>query len=99
MDEDTDRKSFISRIGTFFVLISILILILFIASDMGDTTYFRYFFLGAVLLLAGFFLKRKTAQAPKPGKRFEGLPRIQQKSREAQAQKEAARNDGKKKNK
>jgi hypothetical protein len=97
MDEDSERKSFISRIGTFFLLVSVLILILFVASDMGNTTYFRYFFIGALLLFTGFILKRASSQPSKPGKRFEGIRKIQQKNRDAKAQKEAARNDPKKK--
>jgi hypothetical protein len=97
MDEQSDRKAFISRIGTFFLLMGLLIVVLFIASDIGDVTYFSYFFIGACLLTAGFVLKRMAAPPPASGKRFEGIRTWQQKRREAKAKKEAAKKDPKKK--
>jgi len=97
MDEEGDRKAFISRIGTFFLLLGAIVMILFIASDMGDVTYFSYFFIGAILISAGFIMKRMTAPPPAPNKRFEGLRKMQQKNREAKAKKEAAKKDPKKK--
>jgi hypothetical protein len=97
MGEEGDRKAFISRIGTFFILLGVLVVILFIASDLGDTTYFRYFFIGVFLLTAGFILKRMAAPPQPPSKRFEGIRKIQQKRREAKITKEATKNDPKKK--
>ena len=97
MDQEGDRKAFISRIGTFFVLLGVLVVILFIASDLGDVTYFRYFFIGVFLLSAGFILKRMTAPPAPASKRFEGLRKFQQKRREAKITKEAAKKDPKKK--
>jgi len=91
MDEDGDRKAFISRIGTFFLILGLLIIILFVASDVGDTTYFSYFFIGIILLAAGFILKRMAVPPPPSNKRFEGIRKLQQKSREAKAKKEAAK--------
>ena len=95
--EEGDRKAFISRIGTFFVITGLLVVILFIASDLGDVTYFRYFFIGVILLSIGFILKRMTASAPAPGKRFEGIRTWQKKRREVKAKKETPKNDPKKK--
>jgi hypothetical protein len=98
MDEDNgERKAFISRIGTLLLLMGVLVVILFIASDLGDQTYFRYFFIGVVLIAAGFIFKRMAASAPSPGKRFEGIRKIQQQRREAKAKKQAAKKDSKKK--
>lgn len=91
MDEDGDRKAFISRIGTFFLLLGALVVILFIASDMGEQTYFRYFFIGAIFLISGMILKRMAAPAPSESKRFEALRKMQQNRREAKAKKEAAK--------
>ena len=98
MDEEGDRKAFISRIGTFFLILGLMVLILFVASDIGDKTYFSYFFIGVILLSIGFILKRMSAPPPPPSKRFEGIRKMQQKNREAKANKEAAKKDpGKKK--
>ena len=97
MDEDSERKAFISRIGTFFLLLGVLVVILFIASDMGEETYFRYFFIGAVLLVAGLILKRMAAPPPTVSKRFEWIRKSRQKQREAKIKKETPKNDQNKK--
>jgi len=96
MDEEDDRKAFISRIGTFFLLVGVLVIILFVASDLGDQTYFRYFFLGGILLLIGLVFKRMGASPPAPSKRFEKIRKLQQKKREAEEKKETQKNDPKK---
>lgn len=95
MDND-ERSLLISRIGTFFILLGLLLIILFIASDIGSTTYFSYFFIGAALLVIGWIFKRSTAHPAPPSGRFEGLRKIRQKSREAKAKKETAKKDKKK---
>ena len=89
---EEDRNAFISRIGTFFILLGVLGIILFIASDMGDSTTFGYFFVAIMLLAAGWVFKRMTAQPPAANKRFEGIRKLQQNQREAKAKKEAAKN-------
>jgi hypothetical protein len=86
-----DRNAFLSRVGTFFLLIGGLLLILFIASDIGTTTYFRYFFLGAIATLVGVFFKRISHVPGKPSNRFEGIRKWQQKRREAAKKREEAR--------
>ena len=89
MDEG-ERKEFIARIGTFFLLIGIGMMWLFIMSDMGENaTNFIYFFASVITLVLGWYFKRITASPPKPDNRFEGLRKLQQKRREAQAKKNA----------
>jgi hypothetical protein len=97
MDEEGDRKALIARIGTFFLVIGMLGLILFIASDLGDTAYFQYFVIGIILLSAGLIFKRASAPPPAPSKRFEGIRKWQQIRRENKAKKEATKIDPKKK--
>jgi hypothetical protein len=91
MDEEDDRKAFISRIGTFFLIMGLLVVILFIASDLGNVTYFRYFFIGIILLSAGLILKRLSAPPPSPSKRFEGIRIWQQKRRDTKAKKRSSK--------
>ena len=84
--------SIIARVGTFFLLMGTFFTILFVASDMGDTTNFGYFFLGLLGLVVGWALKRRVAKSlPKPTSRFAGLRKIIQKSREAKAKREEAK--------
>lgn len=90
MDEG-ERKELISRIGTFFLLIGIASMLLFVVSDMGKSTNFIYFFVSIIILVLGWNFKRITASAPKSGSRFEALRRIAQKQREAKQKKEAAK--------
>jgi hypothetical protein len=94
---EEDRDNFISRIGTFFLLLGIVVVILFIASDIGQETYYSYFFIGVILLAIGIYLKRISAPPAVQGKRFEGIRNLRQKSREATAKKEAEKNDKNKK--
>jgi predicted membrane channel-forming protein YqfA (hemolysin III family) len=95
--DDEERKGFISRIGTFFLLLGLAVVILFIASDIGQQTAFSYFFIGIILFSIGFVFKRMSAPSPKPSNRFEGIRRLQQQRREAKAKKEAQKKDAKKK--
>ena len=87
MDDDGDRKAFLSRIGTFFVLLGLGLLVLFIASDIGVETFFRYFFLGLLMLGIGFLFKRAGAVPRPPSTRFESLRRMRQKQIESKTKK------------
>jgi hypothetical protein len=127
-------------VGTFFLLLGALLVILFIASDIsrvdqgrianstqtyivqgvqalqtrdagaalalqkGQPTptlalpasvsssplnYLSFFCLGTLILILGFFMRRKFAPPPSGSKRFEGIRKMQQKRREAKAKQEA----------
>ena len=141
-----DRKVFLSKIGTFFIVISLFSIIIFIASDVsrndpghhaGNTQtyivaavqaiqtrdigstqaavdrvatptlvpvqnleganeilpYFPAFCLGSVGLVIGWVFRRMGAPPAKPGTRFEGIRKMQQKQREAKAKKEAEKKE------
>ncbi len=81
-ENDDTRGSFINRIGTFFILLGILIIILFIASDMGSETYFSYFYVGGILLIIGFILKRTSPPPPSANARFEMIRNFKKRRRE-----------------
>ncbi|MEI6291011.1 MAG: hypothetical protein WCP19_11320 [Chloroflexota bacterium] len=76
MDEETDSNSFISKIGTFLLLVGGIVIVLFIASDIGDQTYFRLFFIGIILLTAGFMLKKKSPRPQEDSNRFVFIRRL-----------------------
>ena len=88
-ENDSERNSFISRIGTFFLLLGVLVLVIFIASDVGQETYFGFFFIAAILFVVGIIFKRMSAEPPPPSKRFEGIRKIQKQRIEAKAKKQA----------
>jgi hypothetical protein len=86
-----DRNAFISRVGTFFLLVGVLLMVIFVASDLGKEVQFRYFFMGVIGLLFGFYFKRISAVPNPPSKRFEGLRKARQKQREARQKREDAK--------
>jgi hypothetical protein len=65
-------QGFGGRIGTFFIVIGIFVILVFIASDFSKETAFPLFCTGAGLLGLGAFLRvRNTrAQETKPSSRF-----------------------------
>jgi hypothetical protein len=65
-----DNKEIIPRIGTFFLVMGIGFILLFVASDLAETVYFDLFFIGLFLTGFGIFLRRKADPPPSSG-RFE----------------------------
>lgn len=97
MDE-MERGAFIAKIGTFFFLLGLGLMTLFIFSDIGGMTNFSYFIFGTTGLIIGFFMRRAAARPAAPtSNRFEGLRKIRQKQQEtAKKREEAKKNKGKK---
>ncbi len=83
-----NRNALISRIGTFFIILGLLGIILFVASDMAERTTFSYFF-GALLSLGfGFALKRANPVPRPDSNRFEGVRKWQKKRQDAKSEKQ-----------
>jgi membrane protein implicated in regulation of membrane protease activity len=74
--EEGERKEFISRIGTFLILIGITAMWLFIISDMSSETDFTLFIISVVSLVLAWRFKRSTASAPKDAGRFGSLRKL-----------------------
>ncbi|MBT3336682.1 MAG: hypothetical protein HN855_16600 [Anaerolineae bacterium] len=64
-----DEKNIIPRIGTFFLVVGVGFIILFVVSDLAQTVYFDYLFIGLLFAGFGIFLRRK-ADPPPPSGRF-----------------------------
>jgi hypothetical protein len=92
MDEDK-RSDFISRIGTFFLLLGIGLMWLFVVSDLNKATNFFFFFVGIIVLVGAWYFKRISAPPRKDAGRFSLIRRILQKQREAKEKKEASKKD------
>jgi hypothetical protein len=92
-------KDFLARIGTFFFLIGIGLLLLFVASDASSDITAKstdYSWLcGSVILIALGFLFRRSAAPPEAADRFRTVHKIQER-REA-AKKEKAKSQQQKK--
>ena len=97
MNEESNRPSIISRLGTFLLLIGVLVVLIFIASDMADQTYFRLFFIGIILFGTGLILKKKAAPRQVQNNRFETVRRMRKNHLDAKASKEAEQKNRKRK--
>jgi tellurite resistance protein TehA-like permease len=67
------------RIGTFFLLVGFVLLVLFLASGFSQQPEFVYLLLALACLLAGFLFRRKV-QRPSSG-RFNIVRRALERSR------------------
>jgi hypothetical protein len=92
-------KDFLSRIGIFLYLVSIGLIVLFIASDASaELTGKRadYTLLcGSILLFMVGYLFRKTAPPPQAAERFRSIRRMKD-QRQAAKQEKAKNQQGKK---
>ena len=61
-----DRKEFVSRVGTFFVLVGVIMMIFFILSDAADTPSLVYFCWGTALFTFGFIFRARFKRPPGP---------------------------------
>jgi len=52
-----DRKEFIARVGTFFVLVGIGLMVFFILSESAQVPTLSYFCWGTILLTSGFIFR------------------------------------------
>jgi hypothetical protein len=65
-DQSSSRKEFVSRIGTFFVLIGIGMMVFFGLSDAASTPTMSYFCWGTILLTLGFIFQGQFKRPPGP---------------------------------
>ena len=66
-DQPSGRKEFIARIGTFFVLVGVGMMVFFILSEAAKVPTLSYFCWGTVLLTFGFIFRgqfKKPAGPP-----------------------------------
>ena len=75
-----DEKNIVPRIGTFFVVIGLGFVLLFVISDIAKTVYFDYLFLGLLLSGLGIYLRRNVEKPP-PSGRFTGWRKMRSKEK------------------
>lgn len=75
--EPSDPKEFIYRVGTFFLLVGIGMMIFFVMSDSANQAQLGYFCWGTVLLTIAFIFRAQYKKpAGPPSGRFSVLGRI-----------------------
>jgi membrane protein implicated in regulation of membrane protease activity len=77
---------FLTRLGTFFILLGVGILVLFVASSGAGAANFDYLFWAMVSVIVGFFLRRRR-EAPAGSERFSLLRRSRGGQREPKERK------------
>jgi hypothetical protein len=65
-----DPKGIIHRIGTFFLLVGIGLLVFFLLSEAANKTILDYFCWSVVLIVLGFIFRSRLKRTVKPSGRF-----------------------------
>jgi flagellar biosynthesis component FlhA len=76
-------NEFLIRIGAFFTLIGIGLIILFVATYLGNAPDFKYFFLGLISMFIGWRLSKRKAPPP-PSGRFAYIRKMRENSKKHQ---------------
>lgn len=75
------------RIGTFFLLVGIGLLVFFFMSDASGQVTFDYFCWGGILLILGFVFRGQFKRKATPSGRFSLVKRLMPKSKQDQVKK------------
>ncbi|MBK8781854.1 MAG: hypothetical protein IPO22_08585 [Anaerolineales bacterium] len=75
------------RMGTFFIVIGLGALVLFVTSDIAKQVDFDYLFLSMLMFALGWAFRRKKAPPP-PAGRFEYLRKMRENAKNKKAEKD-----------
>jgi hypothetical protein len=85
--EGSNSKEIIARIGTFFLLLGIGLLVFFILSEAARQVNFAYFCWGLILLILGFGFRGQFKRSAGPSGRFGLVRRMIPKAKQEQGKK------------
>jgi len=80
-EHNQDMNQFVARLGTFFILLGIFFIILFVASDAAKQPNFDYLLYGMLGLGFGLVFRRR-ASPPPPSGRFAWYKNLREKSKQ-----------------
>lgn len=80
--EEFNRKEILYRIGTFFLLIGLGLLVFFMMSEAEEQPLFDFFCWSMVLLIVGFLFRAQYKKPVKSSGRFRILNRLKPKPKE-----------------
>lgn len=72
---NNNRKEFVYRVGTFFLLVGVGLLIFFMLSESANQPQFNYFCGSMLLLIVGFLFRSQYRKAAVSSGRFSILKR------------------------
>ena len=76
-----NRKELLHRIGTFFIIIGIGLLVFFLLSEAARQVAFEYFCWSVLLLVIGFVFRGQFKRSVAPSGRFSLVKRMMPKSK------------------
>jgi predicted membrane channel-forming protein YqfA (hemolysin III family) len=76
-----DRKEILHRIGTFFLLVGIGLLVFFMLSEAAQQVAFNYFCWSVILMIVGFVFRGQFKRTATPSGRFSLLRKLMPKSK------------------
>jgi hypothetical protein len=82
-----DRKEFLYRVGTFFLLVGLGLFVFFLISESAGAPILSYFCWGTVLLIVAFIFRAQYKKSYKPSGRFSILQKLRPKSKQDQGKK------------
>ena len=82
-----DPKELTYRIGTFFLMVGIGLLVFFVLSEAAKNPTFQYFCWGTILLVVGLLARAQYRKSVKPSGRFSLLKRLIPKPKEDKGKK------------
>ncbi len=81
--EGYDRKEFLARIGTFFLLVGIGLLVFFVLSEAAKKVTFDFFCWGLVLVIVGIIFRNQFKRTVPPSGRFSILKNFRSKKEDS----------------
>jgi len=82
-----DRKEFLYRVGTFFLLVAIGLLTFFLLSEAAGKPTFSYFCWSTILFVIAFVFRSQYKKSYKPSGRFSIFQRLKPKPKEDKGKK------------
>jgi uncharacterized membrane protein YccC len=76
-----DRREIVHRIGTFFLLVGIGLVVFFVLSEAAQQVTFNYLCWGLILLVLGFIFRGQYKRSVTPSGRFSLVRRLMPKSK------------------
>ncbi|RPI94779.1 MAG: hypothetical protein EHM40_05385 [Chloroflexi bacterium] len=84
-----DRREILYRIGTFFLLLGIGLLVFFFLSEAAQQVTFEYFCWSLVLIVVGFVFRSQYKKAIAPSGRFNLVKRFTPKAKKENPEKKS----------
>ena len=83
-----NRKEIVHRIGTFFIIVGIGLLVVFLLSEAARQVAFEYFCWSVLLLVIGFVFRGQFKRSVAPSGRFSLVKRFMPKSKKEAQEKQ-----------